>query len=226
MGSALVQSKVDTKDASKLVEALNMVVDAAALSLRDKQRLMALAQGAAAESAAAASGDDLADGELGAPEPELYKTHSEGIVDVLEDLREKAEAQLSEARKQEVNAKHAFELLKQSLSDQVAAQKKEMGALKASTATAGMAKATAAGDLAVTQKTLADSEAALETVRGDCMSRAADHEASKKGLAEELAALAAAKKAVAVMTTAAEGATYSMLLQVDIRGHRRAAAGQ
>ena len=43
---------------------------------------------------------DEDDESLGAPAAATYKTHSTGIFDVLEDLKEKAEAQLSELRKE------------------------------------------------------------------------------------------------------------------------------
>ena len=48
---------------------------------------------------------------------EAYKGHSSSIVDVLTDLKQKAEMQLDEARKEEINAKHNFDLLKQSLEE-------------------------------------------------------------------------------------------------------------
>eukprot|EP00425_Heterocapsa_triquetra_P000443 CAMPEP_0195059426 /NCGR_PEP_ID=MMETSP0448-20130528/6924_1 /TAXON_ID=66468 /ORGANISM="Heterocapsa triquestra, Strain CCMP 448" /LENGTH=686 /DNA_ID=CAMNT_0040089703 /DNA_START=50 /DNA_END=2106 /DNA_ORIENTATION=+ len=215
-GSALVQAKVDTKDVSQLVKVLSAVVDAAALSLHDKQRLLSLAQGAGAER------DE--DDEIGAPAPSVYKTHSEGIVDVLEDLREKAESELHEARKQEVNAKHNYELTKQSLEDQIAADKKEMGEAKATAASAQEAKATAEGDLEVTKKDLADAEKALETMTTSCMTAASDHEASVKSLAQELEALAKAKQALTEMTSPAADHTYSFL-QVDGGSHQRTGSG-
>merc|ERR1740138_912892 len=56
------------------------------------------------------------------------------------------------------------------------------------------------------------------------MTAAADHEASKKSLAEELEALAAAKKAITEMTSGAEGVSYgaTSLLQVDGSNRRTA----
>mmetsp|Transcript_45171 Transcript_45171/g.98246 ORF Transcript_45171/g.98246 Transcript_45171/m.98246 type:complete len:726 (+) Transcript_45171:36-2213(+) len=207
-GSALVQAKVNTKDTNALVSALSAVVDAAAFSINDRKKLVALAQSVSGSSASGMDEDAADAAELGAPAAAVYTAHSEGILDVLEDLREKAESQLSEARKQETSAKHNYEMLKQSLEDQIEADQKDMGEAKAVMSTAAEAKATAEGDLASTEKGLADSEAALAQLRGSCETAAADHEASMKSRAEELQALSQAKAAITEMTPGAAAAVY------------------
>merc|ERR1719178_378028 len=105
---------------------------------------MALVQGKA--------GDE--DSLLGAPAAASYKSQSGGIVDVLEDLKEKAEGELSDARKAEDSAKHNFAMMKQSLEDQVAADTKDLNGQKANKASAEEEKAQAEGDLATTIKDL------------------------------------------------------------------------
>merc|ERR1719183_649478 len=91
--AALMQTKYDTRNLKSMVSALSAVVDAAALSLHDKQKLLALAQSQGTE----VSDED--DTDVGAPAPEAYKGKTGSIVDVLEDMREKAQGQLGEARK-------------------------------------------------------------------------------------------------------------------------------
>merc|ERR1719487_587412 len=91
---------------------------------------------------------------LGAPDPAAYKTHSTSIVEVLEDLKEKAEEELAELRKAETNAQHNFDMLKQSLEDQAAFDKKNMEEEQGAKAAAEETKATAEGDLASTVKAL------------------------------------------------------------------------
>jgi hypothetical protein len=178
-GSALMQAKVDLKDVGKLVQTLTAVVDAAGLALHDKQRLLALAQAQGSSTDA----DKDEDEDLGAPAPAAYKAKSGGIIDVLEDLREKAETELGEARKQEASTRHNFELTKQSLEDQIAADKKELDETKANKAGAQEVKATAEGDLDVTTKDLANAENALEVMSTSCETAASDHEASVKSTA-------------------------------------------
>merc|ERR1711920_128441 len=151
------------------------------------------------------------DSELGAPAAAVYKTHSTSILDVLDDLKEKAEEQLSDLRKAETNTQHNYDMLKQSLTDSIAADTKDLGEEKAAKAAAEEAKATAEGDLAATNKDLADAEAALENANRDCMQVAADHEATVAGRTEELKATADAKNVLLNTTNGAEGQTYSLV---------------
>merc|ERR1719393_776049 len=103
-----------------LLQSLETIVDAAAFSGSDKKRLTALLQ--------SQQGEEDDDSELGAPAAAVYKTHSTNIFDVLEDLKEKAEGELSDLRKAESNAAHNYSMLKQSLEDQLAADNKDMDA--------------------------------------------------------------------------------------------------
>merc|ERR1712187_920603 len=125
--------------------------------------------------------------------------------------KEKAEEQLSDLRKAETNTAHNYDMLKQSLTDSIAADNKDLAEEKAAKASAEEAKATAEGDLAATKKDLADAEAALESANRDCMQVASDHEATVNGRAEELKAIADAKNLLTSKTGGAEGQTYSLL---------------
>ena len=64
---------------------------------------------------------------LGAPAAVVYKTHCTSIVDVLEDLKDKAEGELADLRKAETNAQHNYDMLEQSLEDLKAADGKRPG---------------------------------------------------------------------------------------------------
>merc|ERR1719343_1256727 len=143
-------TQVDNQHAAAALEAFSAILDAASLSSSDQKKLAALVQSQQA--------DDADSEDLGSPSAAAYKTHSGNILDVLEDLKEKAEEQLSTLRKAEVNSKHNFEMLAQSLEDQSAADSKDMGAQKAGRAAAEEAKATAQGDLRMTTNDLANSK--------------------------------------------------------------------
>merc|ERR1719245_1006160 len=186
-----------------LVHSLGAIVDAASFSNADKQKLLSMVQSQQNEA--------VADADLGAPAAATYKTHSTGILDVLEDLKEKAEEQLSKLRKAETSAKHNYAMLKQSLTDQMAADNKDMADEKASRASSKEAKATAEGDLANTVKDLADGEQTLQTTSTSCMTVAADHEATVKSRKEELAAIAEATGILRGSTSGAVSQTYSFL---------------
>jgi len=197
-------AQIDTTSMSALLSSLSAVVDAASFSGEDKGKLLALVQ-----SREATDGDDYQ--EPGAPAASVYKSHSGNIVDVLEDMKEKAEEQLSALRKAELTAKHNYDMLKQSLEDQLAQSNKDMAAQKATQASADGAKATAEGDLAATVKDLAQSKDNLQTTNGECMSTAADHEATVRSRTEELAVIAQAKKILQETTGGAVEQSYSFL---------------
>merc|ERR1719482_253409 len=169
-------AQVDTSNVNSLVKALSTIIDSAAFPATDQKKLAALVQ--------ARQGAESDDDDFGAPAAAAYKSHSSSIFDVLEDMKEKAEGQLSELRKAEQNTKHNFNMLKQSLTDQIEADTKDSDEEKASKAATQEAKATAEGDLAETTKDLENDKAALATAGTTCMSIAADHEATVKARTE------------------------------------------
>lgn len=210
-GSALMQKQINTRDLNQVLKVLQTVIDAASLNVHDKKRLVALAQ---SDSDMSDDEDQEPDPDMGAPDPDAYKSHSGSIIDVLEDMKEKAESQLNEVRKSEMNAKHNYEMLAQSLGDQLSADNTELADSKTGKADAAEVKASAEGDLAVTQKDLADAEKVMGNMHVDCMAKAQDHEASVKSRGEEIKALQAARKMISATTSDAEAKTYSFL-QVD-----------
>merc|ERR1711920_916596 len=156
-----------------------------------------------------------------------YKTHSGNILDVLEDLKEKAEGQLSDLRKAEVNTKHNFDMLKQSLDDQMAADTKDMNDEKAGRAAAEESKASSQSDLDMTNKELANSKKQLATAQSSCVKIAADHDATVAARNEELKVIAEALKILAETTSGAEGQTYSLVqLEKSSLGSRADLAGR
>jgi hypothetical protein len=192
-------AQMDTSDLTSVVQSLGAIVDAAGFAAADKQRLMALVQ----------SQDD--DEELGAPGVAAYKTHSTGILDTLADMNEKAESKLAELRKAEKTAQHNFDMLKQSLVDQLAQDNSDMAATKASKAADQESKAGAEGDLDVTTSDLKNSQHVLATTQRTCMQVANDHDSTVRSRNEELKAIADATKILQETTSGAEGQTYSLL---------------
>jgi len=190
----------------EVVNALTALVQASSISADDRSTLTALvqqAQGADDEDFLAAA----------APAPKAYESQSGGILDTLEDMKEKAVAMRNDGQKEEMNAKHAFEMLAQSLENSIAQDKKEMGEAKATKAGAEEAKATAEGDLSMSSKELAADKKYLSDLSTDCQSKAADWEVSVKSRAEELQALADAKKLIVEKTGGAEARAYGFIQQ-------------
>jgi len=196
-------AQVDTKNLDSVIKSLDSVISAASFSSQDQRKLTALVQ--------AQQGQESDDMELGAPAAAVYKTHSSSIFDVLEDMKEKAEGQLAELRKAESATKHNYEMLKQSLTDQMEADTKDMDEEKSLKASTEEAKATAEGDLAETTKELAADKESLGTAQSTCMQVAADHEATVKSRTEELTAIATAKKVLSETSSGAVSQSYSFV---------------
>merc|ERR1719210_246189 len=195
-------AQIDASSLDGLLKSIGAVIEAAAFPIADKQKLLALVQ--------TQQGDAADDDAPGAPAPAVYKTHSTNILDVLDDLKEKAEEELASLRKAFANSKHNFDMLKQSLEMQIADDTRHMEDEKAAKAASEEAKATAEANLAATLKDLADSKAALKASNSGCMQVAADHEATVAGRNEELKTIAEAKKILVSTTSGAVEQTYSM----------------
>merc|ERR1719305_1301576 len=201
-------AQIDTSSTARLVQTFGAVIDAAGFAGAGKQKLVALVQ--------SQNSDDQ---EPGAPAAATYKSHSSGIVDVLEDMKEKAEGSLSDLRKDETNSKHNYDMLKQSLDDQMAADTKDMDDEKAAKAEATEGKATAEGDLEETVKMLKETKDNLATASTSCMTTAADHEATVNARKEELKAIATARKILEETTSGAENEAYSLLQVSRLQKH-------
>jgi len=201
-GAAFLQATWQ-KNANNIVAALKTVMQSVSISSSDGAKLTAFIQ-SQQESADT-------DAEYGAPDPAVYKSQSGGIVDVLNDLLADAEGQLSDARKKESNLQNNYEMLKQELEDIMKFSGAEMDKKKKANAACAETKATAEGDLEVTNKALAEDIKQLAETHQECMTKAQDFEAETASRAEELKAIAAAKKVITEMTGGATSQTYSFL---------------
>merc|ERR1719502_821066 len=203
-------AQITNSNANAIVQALGAITDAASFTTMDKSRLTAMIQ--------QQQGDSDDDMELGAPAAKAYSGKAGAIVDVLEDMKEKAESELAELRKAEGNAKHNFDMLKQSLTDSITADNTDMDQEKKSMGANSEEKATAEGDLSVTSKDLKASEDELATAQAECMQVAADHEATVTARQEELAVIAKAKKILQETSADAAAADF---LQISSRAQLR-----
>jgi len=204
-------AQITSGNANAVVVALGAITDAASFTTMDKSRLTAMIQ--------QQNGDSDDDMELGAPAAKAYEGKGGAIVDVLDDMKEKAESQLADLRKAEGAAKHNFNMLKQSLVDSITADNTDLSQSKTALAEAEEGKATAEGDLSVTSKDLATAQEELGTASSECMSVAADHEATVASRNEELAVIAKAKQIIqeAVGGAASSFFQSSITSRTDLR---------
>jgi len=185
---AQVTQVADSATMKNTLQGLSAIMDAAALSVGDKQKLTSLVQ------AHEESDDD--DSELGAPQAANYAKKSGSINDILGDMKDKAMGQLSDLRKAENAQKDNFGQLKQSLEGQIANDNSELDGQKKKKAASEEGKATAEGELEVTVADLKTSTEGLATTQKDCMTVAVDHSNAQKATAEELKVIAMAIKII------------------------------
>merc|ERR1719240_277096 len=190
-------SMMQLQSANSVAEALTIMVQATSISSADASKLTSLLQ---------SSEDD--EQPAGAPAGAVFKSSSGGIVATLQDLFEKAEAQLEEARKTETKSLRAYQMLAQGLKDEIKYGQKDLDKAKKNLGASQEAKASAEGDLSVTSKDLAEDETTLATLHADCMKRANEFEAETKSRGEELKALATAKKVITDATSGAADLSY------------------
>merc|ERR1719388_152541 len=181
-----------------ITDALSVMVQASVFSSADASRLTALVQ------------TEQDDSETGAPAAAVYEGHSDGIIGTLEGLTEKADGQLDKARKTESTAAQNYQMLKQSLTDEIKFANKDMDKAKKGLSESQEKKATAEGDLDVTSKDLAEDIKTKATLHQDCMTGAEEFELSTKSRGEELKALATAKKVIKEATSGAAGQSYGL----------------
>jgi chromosome segregation ATPase len=207
IGSA---SMLQVKGAS-VVDALKAMVQASLLSSSDVGKLTSLLQ------SMQKSGED--DSDIGAPDADVYQGHADGmgrqqdggIIATLEDLLDKANTQLDGLRKAETSSLQNFQVLEQNLKDEIKNGNTDLSDAKKGLAASGSAKAEAEGDLDATSKDMASDESTKAALHANCMEKAETFEAEVKSRAEELKALAEAKKVLKETTSGAGEQSYSFL---------------
>jgi len=198
-------SMLQLKGTENMAQAFAVMVQASVLSSADATRLTALVQ--SNQDSESADGDAA----LGAPSTAAYKGHMDGVLGTLEDLLDKATAQLENARRAEKTSTNNYAMLKQSLQDEITATEKDMADAKKNLAASQESKAVAEGDLSVTSADLKEDEATLGSLHQDCMTGSEDFQAEAKSRGEELKALGQAKKILADALPAA-AQTYGAAL--------------
>jgi len=175
-GAALVQ----TKNAAGIVQAVEALLNAQMISSEDGQTLTTLLQDNA-------ESDDAGFGEP-APGP-AYAKKAGGIVDMLSDLTDKAKVQLDELRKKETKASHSFDMLRQSLNDQLKFGKADVEKAKQSMADEQGTKAQAQKDLGLTKDSLAKDQKVLSDTKMECNREVNEWRTEQKERVEELKAI-------------------------------------
>jgi chromosome segregation ATPase len=183
---AFVQAgNLPKKELSLLASSLSKIIEASWVNEHDRKAVQSLLQ--------TSDGDEDLSFQPQAT-TSSYSSQSGGIVDTLEDMREKAEESLSSTRKDEMEAAHAFALLKQSLEDEISVSKKQLSQATLQKSTTEEDLHAAEEELTTTKKVLADDESYLAELKESCSAKATAWSIRQKDAGEETDAIEKAKE--------------------------------
>jgi len=129
---------------------------------------------------------------VSAPEAAGYEFQSHGVIEMLEKLLDKFVDKRTELEKEEMNTKHAFEMLIQDLTAQTDQATTDRGSKSVIKAKKLQGKADAEGDLTDTTTTKQADEKYLADLTATCEQKASDFESRQQLRAQELEAIAEA----------------------------------
>jgi len=209
---SLVQTGKMANVLGAMASGLQKVVEASWINSHQKAMLQSLLQANAGD-----SDEDLSAQPQGTTVN--YESASGGILDTLADMQSKAEESLSSTRKDEMEAAHAFALLKQGLEDEIKVAKKQLSEATQTRSTTEEEQHSASSSLAETEETLAADTKYLEELKQSCSSKAAEWAARQKQAGEETAAIEKAKEVLS------EGVKVLLQTSMRVRTRKMEAAG-
>jgi len=200
------------KDYSESVDALQRAIAVLKKQAYDRQQKSSLAQVSALKSLNLIpdsakktldlflqQGEDDVDA-LAAPEANGYEFQSSGVVEMLEKLLDKFIDERTTLQKEEMNSKHAYDMLMQDLKAQTAQATQDRGSKAEHKAAKLQAKADASGDLKDTSTTKAADQKYLSDLSATCEQKAGDFESRQQLRADEIVAI---EKAIEIISSGA-----------------------
>jgi predicted nucleic acid-binding Zn-ribbon protein len=146
--------------------------------------------------------------EAGAPEANAYEFQSTSVVDMLEKLRLRFQDERLALEKEEMNKKAAFDMMLQSLTDDIEYAKKQTSEKSQARAQAQEDAATAKGDLAQTTAARTADKTYLSDTMAECDSKSKDYEGRQITRAGEIEAIKKAIEIISSPEVSGAGATH------------------
>jgi len=158
---------------------------------------------------------------VSAPEAYGYEFQSQGVIEMLEKLLDKFIDERTVLEKEEMNSKHAFDMLIQDLSAQIEQAKQDRGEKTETKAKKLQAKADAEGDLTDTTTTRDADQKYLDDLVATCEQKATDFESRQQLRVEELEAIAKAIEIISSSAVTGNADTYlPTMLQTSLASLR------
>jgi len=209
------------KDYSESVDALQRAILVLKKQSHDRPQAAALAQVSALQQLSLVPADakrtldlflqtsDQPEGlAVSAPEAYGYEFQSHGVIEMLEKLLDKFIEERTSIEKQEMNAKHSFDMLMQDLAaqiDQATQDRTEKAEIKAKKL---QAKANAQADLKDTTTTKLADEKYLADLTATCEQKASDFESRQQLRSEEIEAINKAIEIISSEAVSGHAQTY------------------
>merc|ERR1719298_156190 len=137
---------------------------------------------------------------VSAPEANAYEFQSSGVIEMLEKLLDKFIDERTTLEKEEMNSKHAYDMLMQDLNAQIAQATKDRDEKAETKASKLQAKADAEGDLKDTTTTRDADAKYLADLTATCEQKASDFESRQQLRADEIVAI---EKAIEIISSGA-----------------------
>jgi cell division septum initiation protein DivIVA len=137
---------------------------------------------------------------VSAPEANAYEFQSHGVIEMLEKLLDKFIDERTTLEKEEMNSKHAYDMLMQDLNAQIAQAEKDRSEKAETKAAKLQARADAEGDLKDTTTTKEADEKYLADLTATCEQKASDFESRQQLRADEIVAI---EKAIEIISSEA-----------------------
>mmetsp|Transcript_43396 Transcript_43396/g.102204 ORF Transcript_43396/g.102204 Transcript_43396/m.102204 type:complete len:696 (-) Transcript_43396:69-2156(-) len=215
----LKKQTFDRAQAALVQQSLLQVRDLRRVPMKAKAALMAFLQQGQPERNAESIPDERLFNE--APEANAYEFQSQGVIDMLEKLKDEFETKRSELQKEEMTAQHAFEQIMQQLTDNMENGNHEVDRKKVLKAEAGQAKAEAEGSLAQTTKDKTEDESYLSDLTALCTQKKTDFDSRQSLRAEEIESLQKAIEIISSHTVQGSGEEYlPQLIQRSASGKK------
>jgi len=192
-----MRAAISQKQMKKLVSTLSTIVESALVTGQQKKSLKSFLQESQKQ-----RDDDSEDSEfslkssLRQPQAKVvaYESQSGGIMDILEETKDKAEAELGDARKAEMEAAHSYDMVKQSLESEINNKKEKLAECQSQKSANEEAKGSAEGEKTETEKSMGTDKETLETLKSECQGKAVEWEDRLKSANGEMGALDKAKE--------------------------------
>merc|ERR1719183_2530872 len=161
--------------------------DAVLLQLAQSDRLPAQAKSMVAAFMGMMGGDFM--GDMAPPEANAYEFQSGGIIEMLKKLKDDFRSKLAECQKEEMNSKHAYDMVVADLTDSIENSEQTIVEKKITKARKEEKAATSKKEEASTQEAKKEDEKTLSDMQVECKEKVASFEEKQQLRTEEIAAV-------------------------------------